>query len=404
MTAQHKSGEAHDPPSPGLTAGTTALLAVSCGTMAASLYYGQPLVGLIGPDLHLRPDLYGLVVTLTQLGYVLGLLFLVPLGDMLESRRLVTVTICLTAGALAAAAAAPNALVFLAMALCIGLFCTALQMLVPLAAHMAPDAIRGRVVGTVMSGLITGILLARPIASLLSEAVGWRGVFGFASAVVLALAALLYFRLPNRAPESRLSYADLIGSMWRLLRDTPILRRRIAYQAPVFAGFSIFWTAVPLELAGLPWSLSQTGIALFALAGAAGALVAPLAGRVADAGYSRSGTGLSLTSVLAGFGFCALAGVTGLWALILGAVLIDAGVQGNQIISQRAIYGLAPEIRSRLNGLFIACSFVAAALGSLLAGAVFAHYGWLGVAVMGALCPVVALAFWVQELLSTRRR
>ena len=225
-------------------------------------------------------------------------------------------------------------------------------------------------------------------------------VFGFAAASSLSLALLLWFRLPSRRPSAAPAYGALIVSMWHVLRNTPILRRRICYQAPVFTAFSMFWTTVPLELAGPPWTLSQTGIAAFALAGAAGAIAAPLAGRAADRGLTRIGTGLSLAAVLVGFGLCWIGGGRSLAALVAGGILIDAGVQGNQILSQRAIYALAPAIRSRLNGLFIAASFIAASCGSIAAGAIFVHFGWQGVAVAGAACPVVALLIWSEELLS----
>lgn len=381
----------------GLPFGTTLLFGASCGALAANLYYAQPIAGIIGPAIGLRPEFYGLIVTLTQIGYVIGLLFVVPLGDMLDSRRAISATVAATAAALALAAVAPNAAIFLLASLLIGIFACGTQMLVPLAAHLAHESIRGRTVGNVMSGLLLGILLARPVASLVTEAVGWRGLFATAAIAVLALALLLLRNLPHRRPADPPGYRELIASMWRVFRDTPILRRRILYQAPLFAAFSLFWTAVPLELAGPAFGLSQTGIALFALAGAAGALAAPLGGRAADRGWSRGATGAAFVSAALAFGLCWLGGRGSLLALVAGGIVLDAAVQGNQVLGQRAIYVLAPEIRSRLNGLIIAAIFLAAACGSAAASLVFAWGGWSAVAALGMACAAVPFIAWLFE-------
>ena len=290
---------------------------------------------------------------------------------------------------------------FLTVALLIGLFGSGTQMLVPLAAHLTPEASRGQVVGNVMSGLLAGILLARPVSSLLSEVVGWRGVFGLASLAALGLAGLLWFRLPSRRPDAPPAYGDLIGSMWHVLLNTPVLRpphglpgadlRRVL---DVLDHGAARTRRPPLEpVADRHRRLRPRGRGRGHL-GAAGR-----AGRRPRLHPDRHRSRARIA--LAGFGLCWI-GDTSLAALVVGGILIDAGVQCNQILSQRAIYALAPAIRSRLNGLFIAASFIGASIGSLLAGAVFAHFGWSGVVVLGALCPGVALLLWVREMRSVR--
>lgn len=380
-------------------------MAFACGAGAANLYYAQPLVGLIGPALGLGLSAASLIVTLTQLGYAGGLFLLVPLGDLLENRRLIVGTLATVTMALLAAAVADTPGLFLTAALLIGVSSVGVQMLVPLAAHMAPAATRGRIVGSVMSGLLLGILLARPVSSLLAAWLGWRAVF-VASAMLMAIVTMVLWRsLPVRRPQLGTSYGDLIRSLWPLMRDTPVLQRRTLYQSALFMSFTLFWTAAPLLLAGPPFHLGQVGIALFAIAGAAGALAAPIAGRLADRGWTRPGTGASIAMVGCGFALSWL-GVRGegsIWVLVVAAVLVDFGVQSNQVIGQRAIYALAGSLRSRLNGLYIGMFFGGGALGSALAGPALEHGGWLAVTWIGAAAPACALLAYATEFLPQRR-
>lgn len=378
-------------PSAGPSAGLTLVLALACGLIVANIYYAQPLVGLIGPAIGLGEGAASLVVTLGQIGYALGLLLLVPLGDRVENRRLVVLTTGSGVLALLAAATASSEAVFLAAALVVGLTSASVQMLVPIAAHLAPDRMRGRVVGNVMSGLILGILLARPAASLIAHHFGWRAVFGTAAALQAVLALVLWRALPTRVPHPHGSYGDLIRSLWPILRDHPLLQRRIVYQACLFGGFTLFWTAVPLELASPRFGLDQTGIAIFALCGASGAIAAPIAGRLADRGYSRAATGAAMLLALAAFAL-AWTGAASVVALGLAGIVLDAGVQLNQIIGQRAIYSLGPAIRSRVNGVYMAIFFLGGALGSALASPVQVQAGWRGVAALGIGVALLALA------------
>lgn len=374
------------------------LLAAACGIVVANIYYAQPLIGLIGPDVGLGPRAASLIVSLTQLGYAAGLLLLVPLGDLLENRRLVVVTVACSIPPLLLSGLARSGPVMLVAAVLIGLTSVAVQMLVPLAAHLTPEHRRGRVVGNVMSGLLFGILLARPISSVIADVSSWRVVFFASAGVMLCTAVLLALTLPRRQPEGRQHYGALLATLFALPFQLPLLRQRAAYQAAAFAGFSLFWTAVPLLLAR-QFHYTQRGIAVFALVGAAGALTAPIAGRLADRGFSKPGTVCAQLAVAAAFMLALLGG----WAhsivvLALSGVLLDAGVQTNMVFGQRAIYTLAPAIRSRLNGMFMAIFFLGGAAGSGLTSPVMAHFGWPGICVLGAILPVAALGyFWAAS-------
>jgi len=377
-------------PAEGAGRGVVLAAAAACGAIVANLYYAQPLVDLIARDLGVAATLASAVVALTQVGYAIGLLILAPLVDLVESRRLLTVTLAAAAAALVVAAIAPNGAVFLSASLLIGVASVAAQMLLPLVAGMEPEASRGRVVGTIMSGLLFGILLARPVAGVVADAFGWRAMFGLSAVLMAVTAVALRALIPSRRPESRMSYGELIGSMAELLARYPTLRRRALYQATMFAAFSIFWTASPMRLAGeYGWSHSMIG--LFALAGASGALIAPFAGRMADAGHTRSGTLIAIAAGAAGMALAGFDWTLGLAGLLLGAIVLDMGVQANMILGQREIYGLDAAARGRINGLYVAILFLGGAVGSALTSPVFTHFGWVGVAIVGAALPLAAL-------------
>lgn len=379
----------------------TLLFAAACGLCVANLYYAQPLLGPIAEALRLHAGLAGLVMTLTQLGYGAGLLLLVPLADVVENRRLI---VCLMAAAvigLVAASAAPSAAGFLAASFVIGVGAVAAQVMVPFASHLAPDAMRGKVVGNVMAGLLAGIMLARPVSSLLAAAFGWRSVFALSSLAMVALLAVLARALPQRRPGGTARYRGTLASLPGIVRRTPLLRRRAAYQGLMFAAFQAFWTTVPLALAQR-FGFGQTGIALFALAGAAGALAAPVAGRLADRGLTRPATGAAMAVVLLAFGIGAAAvRAHSLAALVLAALLIDAAVQVCQVLSIRSLYMLAPELRGRLNGLFMTFVFLCAALASGTAAAIYAFDGWSALCLLGGALALAGLALYATEF---RRR
>jgi predicted MFS family arabinose efflux permease len=392
-------------PEAALPAWLTLLLATACGLIVANLYYAQPLIGPISADLGLSPQAAGLIVTMTQIGYGAGLLFVVPLGDLFENRRLVVASVSLAALALAAAAGATHALPFLACSLVIGLGSVAVQVLVPYAANLSPDAIRGQVVGNVMSGLMLGIMLARPAASFVTHALSWHAVYVISAAMMVGVAIVLRLAMPRRQPAPGLHYWTLLASMGGLLRHTRLLQRRSLYHSCLFAAFSLFWTSVPLLLAQV-YHLTQAGIAWFALAGVAGAVAAPITGRVADRGWGRPGVALAMLSVAAAFIACRFGdgGSAASLALLVGAaILLDFGMTAHLVLAQRALFSLGAEFRSRLNGLFMAIFFVGGALGSAIGGWAYAQGGWPFTSTIGFLLPVAALAAYSVELWTTRR-
>ncbi|NOU65533.1 MFS transporter [Paenibacillus sp. LMG 31461] len=376
------------------------LLAAACGVIVANLYYAQPLVGVISSAIGLSANSSGLIVTLTQIGYVVGLLFIVPMGDIVENRRLVVASLVLTSVALAVTAVSKQAVPFLAASFVIGVGSVAAQVLVPFASYLASDSSRGRVVGNVMSGLLLGIMLSRPLSSLVAEFLGWHAVFALSSAAIIILAIVLLKVLPQRKPTADTRYAALLGSMWHLLRTTPILRRRAAYHAFVFASFSLFWTTVPLLLSGPMFHFSQIDIALFALVGVAGAIAAPVAGRLADRGWTKPATGIALGTVIISMLIPLMirtGSITGIVVLVVAAILLDAGVSANLVLGQRALFSLSPEIRSRLNGLFMAIFFFGGAIGSAIGGWAYATGGWSAVLWIGIAFPVAAVLYFATE-------
>ena len=375
------------------------LLATSCGLIVANIYYAQPLVGPISAAIGLSPHAAGLIVTMSQIGYGVGLLLVVPMGDLFENRSLILAIIGVGAASLAAASLSTAALPFLVAAGFIGLGSVAVQVLVPYASHLAPEAVRGRVVGNVTSGLMLGIMLARPAASFVADLFSWNAVFVLGAVVMAGLAVVLRVALPVRMPAANARYARLVGSMGRLLIETPVLRRRAAYQACLFGTFSLFWTTVPLLLADR-FQLSQSGIALFALAGVAGAVSAPIAGRMADRGWSRPMLGLAIAGVALAFLLARSGQSAGGWrlaVLVFSAILLDFGVTASLVLGQRAIFTLGAEYRSRLNGLYMALFFIGGAVGSALGGWTYAQGGWLLTCWAGLALPVLALLYWAME-------
>lgn len=382
---------AERPPAAIITGPLTLLFATATGVIVTNLFAPQTLVGLIGPSLGMTEAADGLVAMVTLLGYAGGLFLLVPLADLAENRKLITRMLTGAAIAAAAAASAATASSLLVILFLLGAACSAIQILVPIAAAMAPPERRGRTIGDVMSGLMIGILLSRPLASFIADSFGWRAFYGVTALAMGALAALLAWRLPERRPETRSGYPALIASLWHLLRAEPVLRRRALTASLVMGAFSLFWTAVALRLAEAPFDLSQRGIALFALVGAGGAVVTPLAGRAGDRGWTKGATIASHLVIVATFALAAYAGLAmngaRLPALILlgaSAVLLDVGVTGDQTLGRRAVNLLRPEARGRLNGLFVGLFFLGGAVGSALAGIAWAWGGWSMICAAGA--------------------
>ncbi|MEH3085773.1 MAG: MFS transporter [Xylophilus ampelinus] len=385
-------------PSPaGLSAGMVFVFAAASGLTVANIYYAQPLLGPISAALGMPAGTAGLIMTLVQVGYGAGLLLLVPLADVVENRRLILALLGGVVLGLAGVAGAGSAAAFLAASFLVGVCAVATQVLVPFASQLVPDARRGRTVGNIMAGLLGGIMLARPVASAVASAGGWRAVFVLSAAAMAALMLALWRALPQRRPSGGAGYAAIIASLPGIVRGTPLLRRRSFYQAMMFAGFQAFWTAAPLMLAR-EFGLDQRGMALFAFAGASGALAAPLAGRLADRGLTRLGTGVAQAAGALSFAAAALSvHFHSMAGLVLSVVVLDAMVQLNHVLGLRSIYMLAPALRGRLNGLYMASIFAVGAAASGLSAAAYAFFGWDAVCLLGGGAILLAFCGFLAE-------
>ncbi|MFF0292059.1 MFS transporter [Kitasatospora sp. NPDC004614] len=373
-----------------------ALLAVSTGMTVANLYYAQPLLARLAEVFQVGTTTVGALVTVTQIGYVIGMLFLVPLGDRIEKRRLVALLLGVTTVAMTVAGTAGSFAVLLAASLVSGATSVVAQILVPFAAGLAPDHERGRIVGRVMAGLLTGILLSRTLSSLVAGAAGWRTVY-LGSAVLTALLGFaLYRALPQHAATTDLPYHQVLRSTVRLVRTHPALWKRGLYQAAVFGSFSAFWTTVSFQLTGPAFGYSEAGVGIFALVGAAGALVAPLAGRWADRGFGRPLTGAALL-VASGSAVLAGLGAHSIVLLALAAIVLDVAVQTTLILGQHVVYQLDPGARARLNSVFIATFFLGGALGSEFGTVAYHAGGWWAVAGFTAVLPLLPLVHWAAD-------
>lgn len=381
------------------------VFAAATGLVVANNYYAQPLLATLAHDFGASSAAAGQIVTLTQIGYAAGLLFIVPLGDLLDRRRLILVVLGATVLGLAASALAPSLAWLAALALFVGLTSVVAQILVPFAADLAPPLRRGRVVGTVMSGLLLGVLMARVFAGVVAQAAGtWRAVYALAALLMLALIVALAFELP-RVPrhDGALTYGALLRSLVALARHDGVLRLRSAYGALGFACFSVLWTTLAFLLARPPYGYGEAVIGLFGLLGVAGALCASVAGRLADRGWTLWSTGAFV--LLTGLSFALLAlGGRSLLALVLGIVALDLGVQGTHITNQSVIYRASAGARSRITTVYMVTYFVGGALGSATAAALYATRGWSAVCALGAVYALAAVALWAAQLALHARR
>ncbi|MEQ5776875.1 MFS transporter [Thalassospira sp. NFXS8] len=377
---------------PELTPGLIALMAVGSGLSVASNYYVQPLLDLLSQEFALSSTQAGLIVTVSQLGYLAGLICIVPLGDHHERRKLLTLTTALTAAGLMGMAFAQSFGILLSVAVVVGLTSVTAQILVPLAAHLATPAKRGATVSTVMSGLLIGILLARTFAGLVAEWGGWRAVY-MVAAILMAMFSLACYRfLPHIAPTSHTTYRQLYVSILHLFRDEPVLRRRGFLGGMQYAVFGILWTSMAFMLVK-NFHYSEGVIGMFGLLGAVGALTAKFAGRLADRGWARLGTGGFILMTTLSWWLL----YSGQWSIIafgLGVVFLDLGVQGAHISNQSEIYRLNPDARSRLTTGYMSCYFLGGAAGSALSATFYGIAGWSGVCMIGAAVSLVSFLFW----------
>jgi predicted MFS family arabinose efflux permease len=370
------------------------LLAVATGASVANLYYAQPLLHAIAQTLHTSSTTAALLVTASQIGYAAGLVLLVPLGDLVDRRRLVTRMLVVCAVAMVAACLAPN-LGVLAVAIAVaGITSTIAQVLVPFASSLASEAERGRVVGQVMSGLLTGILLARTFSGLVAQVVGWRAVFGFGAGAMLVLAAALWRALPEVPPPGDTTYPRLLASVLSLVREEPLLRVRMVFGGLGMASFSVLWTTIALLLSRPPFGYGEAVIGLFGLAGLAGAVAAQAAGRAADGGRASLATGAFLAAVALGWVLLAL-GSRSVVLLAVGIAVLDLGIQGQHILNQTLIYETRPDARSRLTTAYMTSNFLCGAVASAGAAAVWSAGHWGAVCALGGGLSGLALLVWL---------
>jgi predicted MFS family arabinose efflux permease len=368
---------------PRLTRGLILLFAAACGIAVANLYYAQPILNTVARSFGASAGTAGLIVTFSQVGYAAGLALLVPLGDLLTRRRLIPVLLAITAVGLVASAVSPAIGLLIAAALVLGAGSVAAQLLIPMAAAMAADDRRGQVVGTVMSGLLLGILLARTVSGAVASLAGWRVVYVMGAALTLATAAILWSVLPAETARDKIRYRTLLATTVRLFMTERVLRRRAGFGALGFAAFSVLWTTIAFLLAGPPYHYGDVTIGLFGLVGAAGALCANFAGRWVDRELGRVTT--MAFALCIGLSFLPLwYGRHNLALLIVGILVLDVGVQGLQVTNQSLIYRLAPNAHSRVNSAYMVCYFAGGAVGSAVASSVYDASHWTGVCLLGA--------------------
>ncbi|WP_459206269.1 MFS transporter [Pseudomonas sp. MLB6B] len=378
---------------PTLSRALILLMATAVGLAVASNYYAQPLLHSIAEQFGLSMVSAGSIVVTAQLSYGAGLLLLAPLGDLFEQRRLIVGMMLIATAGLIVSACAPSLPWLIVGTALTGLFSVVAQVLVPMGAALSDPAQRGRTVGTLMGGLLLGILLARTAAGLSAELGGWRSIYVLAAVLMAITALALYRGLPRHHQPAGLSYPALIGSVFRLFVEEPVLRVRSLLGMLAFCTFALFWTPLAFLLAREPYHFSDAVIGLFGLAGAAGALAANWAGRLADRGQSARGMAVGLVTLLLSWIPLGLA-ETSLIALILGVLALDLAVQLVHVCNQNAVIALRPEARTRLNAGYITCYFLGGALGSLLGTQLFQWRGWDAIVVAGLVVGVLALLVW----------
>ena len=379
--------------SQGLSPALILLMSMATGLAVASNYYAQPLLDTIARAFSLSASSAGFIVTAAQLGYAAGLLFLVPLGDMFERRRLIVSMTLLAAGGMLITASSQSLNMMIIGTALTGLFSVVAQILVPLAATLAAPDKRGKVVGTIMSGLLLGILLARTVAGLLASLGGWRTVYWVASVLMVIMALALWRGLPKVKQENHLNYPQLLGSVFSLFTQDKLLRTRALLGCFTFANFSILWTSMAFLLASPPFNYSEGMIGLFGLAGAAGALGARPAGGLADKGKSHLTTTAGLILLLLSWA-AIWYGHISVMALIVGILVLDLTVQGVHITNQTVIYRLKPEARNRLTAGYMTSYFIGGAAGSLISASAWQHAGWAGVCLAGTVVAVINVIIW----------
>ncbi|WP_447758972.1 MFS transporter [Pseudomonas moraviensis] len=380
----------------------TFLFAITCAMAVANVYFAQPLLESMAASLSVSPGTIGIVVTATQAGYAVGLLFIVPLGDLLNRKKLILTQMLLSAVALCAVGLAQDWGMLLGAMVLVGLMAVVVQVVVAYAATLASPEQRGEAVGTVTSGVVLGILLARFVSGAVADLAGWRGVYFVSAALMVAMALVLFRTMPASAkPPAQGSYWKLLGSVFELYLTERTLRVRGTFALLIFAAFSVLWTSMVLPLSAPPLSLSHTQIGLFGLAGVAGALAAARAGRLADQGLGNRTTGVALALLTLSWLPTAFV-ESSLLAMVVGVVLLDFAVQAVHVTNQSLIFAARPDAQSRLVGAYMCFYSMGSGLGAIAATYTYAHFGWVAVCLLGAGISVVALFYWLYLQLTSR--
>ncbi|MFL0554320.1 MFS transporter [Paenibacillus barengoltzii] len=366
------------------------IMAVTAGIAVANLYYIQPLLAEIAGSFGVTQSQVGYAATLTQVGYALGMLMILPLADIREKKKLILFMLVCSAGALLFLAFAWNSLILSIASFAVGFTSIVPQLIVPLAAQLADPKERGRIIGTVMSGLLIGILVSRTFSGLVGEYLGWPAVYFIASGLMILLAFFLAFRLPKSPSATTAGYGDLFRSMASLIKDLPLLREAALNGGMMFAAFSVFWTTLSFLLAEPRFGLGPDAAGLFGLIGVVGAMAAPVAGRMADRRSPRFNIAIGMGAVILAYA-CMLGFGYTLAGLVVGVILLDLGVQSTQISNQARIHAISDEFRNRINTIYMVSYFIGGALGSWIGSFSYAHFGWTGVCIAGLLTQLVAV-------------
>ena len=376
-------------------------MTIGSGLVVANIYYNQPLLGKMASTFHVSESKVGIIATLTQIGYALGLLFIVPLGDMLRRKKLILIDFALIITSLLLAALSPNIYVLMLASLLIGTTSVVPQLFIPLTAHLARPEVRGKAVGTVMSGLLIGILLSRTISGLVAEHWGWRAMFVIAAGLMLLLWLAIFFLLPEVQPDYKGTYKSLMQSLLPLIKKEPSLRLAAIRGAFAFASFGTFWSTLVFLLEAPPFNAGSDVAGAFGLVGAVGALVAPLIGRASDKGSTKNIVTVMILMIILSyliFGYFS----NSIIGLVAGVILLDLGIQATHISNQTMVFSLNPQARNRLNTIYMFTYFIGGASGTFLATQAWYYWQWLGVIAVGLIFSFLSLV--VHLLYSNSRK